>query len=34
MRIEKETSEARSSLSGRVDELAKDIVSKILGRAA
>lgn len=33
-RIDQETSQARSSLSGRVDELAKDIVSKILGRAA
>lgn len=33
-RIERETGEARTSLSGRVDELARDIVSKILGRAA
>lgn len=33
-RIDREATDARSSLSGRVDELAKDIVSKILGRAA
>ncbi len=32
--IGREADQARSALSGRVDQLAKDIVSKILGRAA
>jgi F-type H+-transporting ATPase subunit b len=32
--LEKDAATARTSLSGRVDSLAKDVVAKILGRAA